>query len=404
MVNEKKQGRNELCSCGSGKKYKKCCLMNKDKSEGQLISSSIDKEINEAAELSIEHNADTILTAINNFKRLLTRPNLTLIQKKNVIIGLTIAYQHRGEHNLALATLDTLKEFISCYDNKDIILTKTLAARSYREIGYHELSTRIFSEALSDIDKLGYDEGAAAFVNVEAGKSFYISGDTNRAKESWEKAINYFSKNKEHEMEHYARTQANIAYLLLEDNDKAKQQDGVKLIEESSILKLRIGDLEGLANNYCNLGLYYFKTKRYEKAIAYLRKDLYLTREIGDLCALGTTLNNLASLYIECLQLNAARELLREASELADRTNNENLRTIVENSLKAVNEKGKCAGQSKQRIGPTAYCACNSGKIYRECCGRADFDPVDFAYQYGDISQDIQSIISEAKNDGIAGW
>ena len=26
VVNEKKIGRNELCPCGSGKKYKKCCI------------------------------------------------------------------------------------------------------------------------------------------------------------------------------------------------------------------------------------------------------------------------------------------------------------------------------------------------------------------------------------------
>ena len=28
IVNSNKIGRNELCSCGSGKKYKKCCLNN----------------------------------------------------------------------------------------------------------------------------------------------------------------------------------------------------------------------------------------------------------------------------------------------------------------------------------------------------------------------------------------
>ncbi len=38
----KKMGRNELCSCGSGKKYKKCCLLNDERSKvvnkGQDIS------------------------------------------------------------------------------------------------------------------------------------------------------------------------------------------------------------------------------------------------------------------------------------------------------------------------------------------------------------------------------
>lgn len=30
MVTNKKQGRNEICACGSGKKFKKCCGIEKD--------------------------------------------------------------------------------------------------------------------------------------------------------------------------------------------------------------------------------------------------------------------------------------------------------------------------------------------------------------------------------------
>jgi hypothetical protein len=32
-----KAGRNELCSCGSGKKYKKCCALKKQKSQTSML-------------------------------------------------------------------------------------------------------------------------------------------------------------------------------------------------------------------------------------------------------------------------------------------------------------------------------------------------------------------------------
>ena len=401
MVRKQRVGRNAPCPCGSGKKFKRCCLKETSKSAHPSPSLSVDTEIHEAGRLSLEHSEESILGAIDKFNSLSKLPSLTSDQRKNVIIGLTTAYQHRGEHKLALDILATLEPELSHNDKKGIIYTKKLAAVSYRELGYKELSSKLFNEIIPDLGEAAFNEREAAFIHLEAGKSFHMYGDAESAKQSWEKALNYFSDNKENELEHYARTKANLGFLQLSDADYSQREKGVTQIEDSSELKRLIGDLEGLANNHCNLGLYYFKNKKYEKAIAYLRKDLYLTRKVGDIRALGTTLCNLAALYIELKQLSPARELLREALALADGLSDKNLCQKVEHIIQATDSIGKLAGQNKERLGPAAICACCSGKEYQECCGRADFEPVDIPWQFGGISQDVVDLISEAKKDGI---
>jgi hypothetical protein len=283
------------------------------------------------------------------------------------------------------------------YNNYD----KSIVAISYRELGYTELSASIFNEILCDLAKVDLNEELCASIQVEAGKSFAKSGDTKKAKLSWEKALTYYSKDKDRYVEPYARTQANLGFLLLKDVDNEKQEEGIALIDESTKLKMLIGDIEGLANNHCNLGLYYLDNKNYQKSIIHLRQDMYLAKKIGDLRSLGSSLSNLSIAYITCMQLSAARKLLEEASELADQMDDENLKLIVNRNMLAVNKAGKNAGQNNEKVGPAAACACGSGKEYQECCGRADFEPVDIAWQFGGISQDEQMITSEYEGEGL---
>jgi hypothetical protein len=79
MANNGKLGRNAPCPCGSGMKYKKCCLTKNRKSEHQLDTYSIDQEIKEAMMLSLDFNQNSIIASIDKLKRLSELPNLTLL-------------------------------------------------------------------------------------------------------------------------------------------------------------------------------------------------------------------------------------------------------------------------------------------------------------------------------------
>lgn len=360
----------------------------------------LDQEIHEAGMLSLKHNEKAILDAIDKLKDLLKRPNLSLTQKQNIQLNLAQSYQRVGQYHKAIDVLNSIEgEMLTKQDRIMGAMIKSVGAVSYRELGFYKESSGLFEEILNELDQLETDSKTRAFVCLEAGKSFRASGDNIRAKECWIQALEFF-KNDKDELEHYARAKANLGFILLDDLDEAKQEEGVKIVEESSDIKRLIGDIEGLANSHCNLGLYYWRKKRYERAIAYTRKDLYLSRKVGNLRAVAATLGNLAAIYSDLKQLSPARKLLKEAKYIGEKLKDQRLIAIANRGLMAVNEIGKKAGKRKEKIGPTADCGCGSGKEYQECCGRADFEPVDIPAQFGGISEDLEDIFKKIKDAG----
>lgn len=360
----------------------------------------LDQQIYEAGMLSLKHNEKAILDAINKLKDLLKRPNLNLTQKQNIQVNLAQSYQRIGQYHKAIHVLNSIEgEMRTKQDRIMGAMIKSVGAVSYRELGFYKKSSEIFEEILNELDQLETDPKTRAFVCLEAGKSFRANGDNVRAKRCWMQALEFFENDKD-ELEHYARTKANLGFMLLDDPNETKQEEGVRIVEETSDIKRLIGDIDGLANNHCNLGLYYWRKKRYERAIAHIRKDLYLSRKVGNLRAIAATLGNLAAIYSNLKQLSPARKLLREAKDIGERLEDQRLIAIAHHGLSRVNEIGKEAGKKKEKIGPTADCGCGSGKEYQKCCGRADFEPVDISAQFGGISEDLEDIFKKIKDAG----
>lgn len=360
----------------------------------------LDQEIHKAGMLSLKHNEKAILDAIDKLKDLLKRPNLSLTQKQNIQLNLAQSYQRRGQHHKAIDILNSIEgEMNTKQDQIWGAMIKSVGAISYRELGFYKESSELFEEILNEFDQLETDSRTRAFICLEAGKSFRAIGNNIRAKECWMQALEFFENDKD-EPEHCARAKANLGFMLLDDPDETKQEEGVRIVEESSDIKRIIGDIEGLANNHCNLGLYYWRKKRFERAIAYTRKDLYLSRKVGNLRAIAATLGNLAAIYSDLKQLSPVRKLLREAKDIGEKLNDQRLIAIADHGLRSVNEIGKEAGKRKEKIGLTADCGCGSGKEYQECCGRADFEPVDIPAQFGGISEDLEDIFTKIKDVG----
>lgn len=399
-MKKSKIGRNDPCPCGSGEKYKNCCLLKRRQSGNSFNVSPLDQEIHEAGILSLEHNEKAITDAIERLRDLLDHQNLTEDQKLNIQLSLAQAYQRRGEHKAAIEVLDSIDtEMHFDRDRTLAAYVKHLRATSYNALGLHGESCNLFDEALNELDQADINPKLRAIVYIEAGKAFRAIGANDRARKCWEEALEFFTDNEE-DIEHYARVKANLGFMLLDDPDESKQEEGLKIVEEASYHKRRIGDLEGLANNYCNLGLHYWRKKRYEKAIAFARKDLYLSRKVGDSHAIATTLCNLAALYGDLKQFSSARKLLKEAQRIAETLKDYRLSVIVNNGFNRVDEIGREAGKKKERVGRSATCACGSGKKYQDCCGRADFEPVDIPIQFDGISEDLEHIEEEITDAG----
>ena len=393
----KKIGRNHPCPCGSGKKFKKCCLQKVPQKNNHYDIPSLNQEINDSSMLFLEHNEKSIIDAIEKLSELLTRPNLNPEQKATIQLNLALAYQKYGKHHAALETLNSINGEIN--NDTNVVYIKARKAVSFCALGFYKKSCDIFDDVLNELDNLEPDSKLEAYICIEAGKSFMSNGNYDRAKECWEKSLTFFKDNDE-EVEHYARVKANLGHLLLKSEDEIKQDDGIKLLEDSSKIKLHIGDLEGLANNYSTLGFYYWNKKRYERAIAFIRTDLKLCRIVGNQRDLASTLGNLAGLYAELKQLSPARQLLNEAKQIGITLKDKRLIEISNNNLEIVNDIGKRAGQAGEKIGQTAVCGCGSNKEFQNCCGRADFEPVDFPYQFKGLSEDIERIATEIEGAG----
>lgn len=360
---------------------------------------SIDKKIHVAGMLALEHDESSIVKAIEDLKSILSLKNISSHQKENILINLANAYKHRGEHQLAIKTLDEL-DILPNKQNKMIVShIKQQYATSYAALGFLDEACDSFDEAINEINLISTDPLIVGGLYLEAGKAYYQNNQRGKAEKYWKKACSIF-ENLENEIEHYARAKANLGSIYLNDDDKARQEEGVALIEASSSLKRRVGDLDGLATNYCNLGIYYLKQKRYERAIAFTRKDLFFSRKVGDLRAIASTLGNLAGIYSELKQLSPARKLLEEAITIGKKIKDERLIVSSQHHLKLVNNIGKEAGVKGETIGLSAMCGCNSNKEYQDCCGKADFEPIDIPIEFGGISEEIEPIYKKILDSG----
>lgn len=398
-MNKRKLNRNKPRKGGDGKKRIKPFIAEKVLKTSKRYDDSLADKIIAAGALAIEQDESSVIKAIDDLNSYLSLKNISNEHKINILINLANAYKHRGDHKQAIETLDKLKIIIGKHSKKLLLHVKIQYAISLAALGYLDEACNSFDEIINEIEGIDIQPLMAGGLYLEAGKAHTQINQIEKAEKYWNKACSIF-ENLENEVEHLARAKANLGSLLLNNENKAKQEEGVQLIKESSNLKRMVGDLDGLAANYCNLGLYYWKQKKYERAIAFTRKDLFFSRKVGDLRAIGSTLGNLAGIYTEMKQLSPARKLLNEAISIGKKLKDERLIAISEHNLKQINVKGEIAGANGEVIGPSALCACNSNKEYQHCCGRADFEPIDIQMEFGGISEEIEPIIKKISDSG----
>lgn len=400
-------GRNALCPCGSKKKYKNCCLPKSGPDQQSIDRSLLDREIDEAASLSSNHNESDVLNSLEKLKNILASADLSDIQKQNVQLLLAQVYQRRGEHIQAIDTLKLITIDTEQGQDQLLVEMKYCLANSYSALGFYQLSCHIFDEVLKESAEVGMNARLRAGALLDAGKAFFRNHNDDKAQDCWEQAMAFFESRKEDsedradDLESYIRTRSNLGFLLLRNPDEMKQEEGVRIIEECSNFKESIGDIQGLATNYSQLGRYYWKQKRYERAIAFTRMDLHLSRNIGDIREIATSLCNLAEMYIELKQLSPARQQLKEAKHIGEMIQDQLLIMFVETLYKRAIEVGKDADQRGEKIGPKACCLCGSNKQYQACCGQADFEPLDNPLQFAGISKDLKQSVKEMQDAGV---
>jgi len=392
-----KINRNGPYPCRSGKKYKASGLSNKG---GNNRRKPWDEQLSEAAKLSLEFDQKKVETSIAKLGELVAVPGLTDAQKVNGLMSYATALRHHGEHRLALEQLEKIKADWIADSNQDTRVTLDLwkascLARLGREPEAFDFADSILKRL--SLIPLALQPGFL----LQLSEVFLICGRVDRAEKACKHAMQESSR-KEADQDVFARAMANLATIKLhhQENEQARQE-GVRLMERSMELKSMHGDLQGLANAYNSLAMYYAKIERYERAIAFYRKDLQLSRQIGDLTSLAQTYLHLADLYSHLLQPNAALKALKEATELIAQVDNKTLEGSAKFLKQAIQLRQANAVENGETLGPRANCRCRSGKVYSDCCGRADFEPVSLPWDLKSHSETIQIAHDELKALGL---
>jgi tetratricopeptide (TPR) repeat protein len=283
----------------------------------------------------------------------------------NLVRGL----EHLGRHQDALAFLGT--GAAQSNDRAVVAMELELNANAIRDLGDPAASCPLYEEALKLLPE---DErrGTAA-IQMEAGKAYSQAGNEERALELWRDALQFFEA--DGDLEHVLRVRANISWLSLKNGTEEERDSAVVDLEDLALAKLQSGDLSGAATNYCNLSLYFASVGRFERALAYARKDLSFTRTAGNQAGVAVSLMNMGVLYLRLNQPTLARRVTREARDIAETLRNDGLRDRAVHNLDAIEKNARAMASAGEVFGPSAPCQCGSGKEYRNCCGVADFDP-----------------------------
>jgi tetratricopeptide (TPR) repeat protein len=354
---------------------------------------TFDQDVRKAAKLGLNETLESATASRDQLLKYASLPDISRMQRRNVQLQLAQAHQRLGDHPEALKVLGSidLQGWTDSDFAEGVAYFSAISHAALRDAPATNQNLSILLDRWNNNpNPNGAQKRFRGFQCIEIGKICCIFDQSDTARFYWEMAERLLVDAEE--LEHVQRARSNLALLDLKSNNAEKEAAGLRALESLTNDKLRIGDLKGASTNYCNLGLYYASKKRFERAIAYHRRDLQLSLSIGDDRETAASLGNLAMLYVDLKQFSQARERLREAKSIAEELGDQALLDLTAQQLERINEMGREAGQQNIALGDKAVCACQSGKNYVDCCGRADFEPVDIPHIYGGISEDVETV------------
>ena len=389
-------GRNDRCPCGSGKKYKNCCLETKP---SKAPESDWETSVQEAATQSLEFDSVKLESSISRLRELLSMPGLTGPQKLHGLTSYAMALQHHGEFDLALEQLERIDpSWIPAGDKFAKLNVDFRKASSLAHLGKYREAAACADTVANDLDALPLEVQAS--ILLELSRVYLLCRDFQSAEKACQRTMD-LADGKANLLEVFARAMTNLGSIKLQSHNEQAEAEGVALTERSIQLKADCGDLQGISTAYNNLALYYGRIQRYERAIAFFRRDLKLSREVGDLHGLAQTLLHIADLYSHLQQPNPALKLLHEANEIIARLHNGPLKQSGEQLSRAIDLRRQTAIKNGEKLGPAAQCKCGSGRIYADCCGKADIEPISLPWDLNSHSEATEQAYEEIRALGI---
>ncbi|MBZ9688270.1 SEC-C domain-containing protein [Clostridium estertheticum] len=390
---------NKLCTCGSGKKYKNCCFK-KSSSESELLQLIIETLRNSDMERG------ELEQRINLIEELISKINLCDSKLQEIYYNISQLYILVGQDQKALDIINNSIDF-NKMSNEGEIFILTLKAKVLLNLGNmgEALETVTLVKNMTHLLKWSDKSSANLKSGILLENSKIVMGilmyyteetgvamDYSEILETYDELIENYELGKYDHIDHYLGAKSNKASILLKNKSETIQKQGLVQMEEIIDQKIKCGYWVGVANNFSSLGLYFLKVGNYKQAIAYTKRDLQLTRKYGSSREEISTLLNLSDIYVKTLQMSKAREVLKFAMHISEKTDNSAVAIFIASKMNNINDISKKLHIDGKSFGPKSDCVCGSGKTFEKCCGEAD-------YEYESIEKilGLQNIIPYAK-------
>lgn len=167
-------GRNDPCPCGSGLKYKRCCLRKNEEIKTRARD-------NTEGRGRTEHLTDLPIEEL----KIRFASASTAGERDSLGLALVQTHQERGEHEAALNVLRLLPKG----DVTSELIRKHLSAVSVSALGAYGNAAEMYEELLTDPVFEGLDPQIQVDLMMEAGKANLLASNDRRARELWNTSL-----------------------------------------------------------------------------------------------------------------------------------------------------------------------------------------------------------------------
>ncbi|XP_027052890.1 G-protein-signaling modulator 2-like, partial [Pocillopora damicornis] len=185
---------------------------------------------------------------------------------------------------------------------------------------YSDIYTILFSAYRHISDYISAERYGRKLFDLYRGYGImlYKLGESLKAKKYFERALAITTKIGDREGEASCYGNLGAVFRSLGQYDKAEEY-----LQKALVITTEIGDRREEGSCYGNLGTVFWSLSQYDKAEEYLQKALVIRTEIGDRQGEGSCCGNLSTVFLSVGQYDKAEEYLQKAllitTEIGDR-------------------------------------------------------------------------------------
>jgi tetratricopeptide (TPR) repeat protein len=240
---------------------------------------------------------------------------------RQILNELADLYSIQNNYELSIKYYSELLDLHkSSSDKKGMSVDYHGLAYCFSHIGKVNESLEYYKRSVAIKEELGlFGEAGTSMINI--GYNLNQIGDVKGAIEAYEKALFYYQKEKNNNVQSstgIAQVYNNLATLYNSNGDTLKP---LEMHRASLAIKEKNNDKKGISISLINIGVYYYDRKEYANSIEYYERAINILTEINDQKNLAAAHSNLAESYLKTGNTEKSLQSESTAIEIRKKTN-----------------------------------------------------------------------------------